>query len=152
MPSSPRSTADHRQILDELLIEDTRELQCTAPNLVALRTKDGAASLSDLVRSSLRFRPDRIPIGEVRGAGARRNYKMSSRVINGSPQFELLQHRQQMFGYLQICRTQAFRKLFEYRSQNRSRAIPLSLSRPQRRQVDRSAQLPRSRALAPAPI
>jgi type IV secretion system protein VirB11 len=53
-----------------VLIEDTRELQCAAPNLVALRTKDGAASLSDLVRSALRLRPDRIPIGEVRGAEA----------------------------------------------------------------------------------
>jgi type IV secretion system protein VirB11 len=53
-----------------VLIEDTRELQCSSPNLVALRTKDGVASLSDLVRSSLRLRPDRIPIGEVRGAEA----------------------------------------------------------------------------------
>lgn len=53
-----------------VLIEDTRELQCCAANLVALRTKDGVASLSDLVRSSLRLRPDRIPIGEVRGAEA----------------------------------------------------------------------------------
>src|SRR3546814_726781 len=53
-----------------VLIEDTRELQCASPNLVALRTKDGVASLSDLVRSSLRLRPDRIPIGEVRGAEA----------------------------------------------------------------------------------
>src|SRR6202161_4127289 len=53
-----------------VLIEDTRELQCPAPNLVALRTKDGVASLSDLVRSSLRLRPDRIPIGEVRGPEA----------------------------------------------------------------------------------
>lgn len=53
-----------------VLIEDTRELQCAAPNLVSLRTKDGVASLSDLVRSSLRIRPDRIPIGEVRGAEA----------------------------------------------------------------------------------
>lgn len=26
-----------------ILIEDTRELQCQAPNLVALRTKDGVA-------------------------------------------------------------------------------------------------------------
>jgi type IV secretion system protein VirB11 len=51
-----------------VLIEDTRELQCTAPNLVSLRTKDGVASLADLVRSSLRLRPDRIPIGEVRGS------------------------------------------------------------------------------------
>ena len=53
-----------------VLIEDTRELQCLVPNLVALRTKDGVVSLSDLVRSSLRLRPDRIPIGEVRGAEA----------------------------------------------------------------------------------
>src|SRR5690348_12138178 len=53
-----------------VLIEDTRELQCTAPNLVALRTRDGIATLADLVRSSLRLRPDRIPIGEVRGAEA----------------------------------------------------------------------------------
>ena len=53
-----------------VMIEDTRELQCAAPNLVALRTKDGAASLTDLVRSALRLRPDRIPIGEVRGGEA----------------------------------------------------------------------------------
>jgi len=53
-----------------ILIEDTRELQCAAPNLVAMRTRDGVASLSDLVRSSLRLRPDRIPIGEVRGPEA----------------------------------------------------------------------------------
>ena len=37
---------------------------------VALRTQDGVASLSDLVRSSLRLRPDRNPIGEVRCAEA----------------------------------------------------------------------------------
>src|SRR5437773_1819929 len=53
-----------------VLIEDTRELQCAAPNLVAMRTKDGVASLTDLVRFSLRLRPDRIPIGEVRGREA----------------------------------------------------------------------------------
>lgn len=53
-----------------VLIEDTRELQCLTPNLVALRTKDGVASLAELVRSALRLRPDRIPIGEVRGAEA----------------------------------------------------------------------------------
>ena len=53
-----------------ILIEDTRELQCAAPNLVSLRTKGGVATLSDLVRSALRLRPDRIPIGEVRGSEA----------------------------------------------------------------------------------
>ena len=53
-----------------ILIEDTRELQCAAPNTVALRTREGAVTLTDLVRSALRLRPDRIPIGEVRGAEA----------------------------------------------------------------------------------
>jgi len=53
-----------------VLIEDTRELRCAAPNLVALRTKDGVVTLADLVRSALRLRPDRIPIGEVRGPEA----------------------------------------------------------------------------------
>ena len=53
-----------------VLIEDTRELQCLTPNLIALRTKDGVATMAELVRSALRLRPDRIPIGEVRGAEA----------------------------------------------------------------------------------
>ncbi|KTR94101.1 conjugal transfer protein TrbB, partial [Methylobacterium radiotolerans] len=51
-----------------VLIEDTRELPCAAPNLVAMRTKDGVATLSELVRSSPRLRPARLPIGEVRGS------------------------------------------------------------------------------------
>lgn len=42
----------------------------SAENLVALRTKDGVASLSELVRRALRLRPDRIPTGEVRGSEA----------------------------------------------------------------------------------
>lgn len=53
-----------------VMIEDVRELQCAAPNLVALRTGEGAATLGELVRSSLRLRPDRIIIGEVRGPEA----------------------------------------------------------------------------------
>ena len=53
-----------------IIAEDLRELQCAAENQVALRTREGLASLSDLVRSSLRLRPDRIIIGEVRGAEA----------------------------------------------------------------------------------
>jgi type IV secretion system protein VirB11 len=53
-----------------IIAEDLRELQCAAQNQVALRTREGVASLSDLVRSSLRLRPDRIIIGEVRGAEA----------------------------------------------------------------------------------
>lgn len=58
--------------LDEriIIIEDTRELQCSAPDCVALRTKAGVVSMADLVRSTLRLRPDRIIVGEVRGSEA----------------------------------------------------------------------------------
>ena len=53
-----------------ILIEDTRELRCAAEDCVSLRTRPGVASLADLVRSTLRLRPDRIVVGEVRGAEA----------------------------------------------------------------------------------
>jgi type IV secretion system protein VirB11 len=53
-----------------VILEDTRELTCPAANLVALRTQDARVSLRDLVRSTLRLRPDRIIVGEVRGAEA----------------------------------------------------------------------------------
>ncbi len=52
-----------------ILIEDTRELRCNAANVLYLRTAPGI-TMGDLVRSSLRLRPDRIPVGEVRGAEA----------------------------------------------------------------------------------
>jgi type IV secretion system protein VirB11 len=53
-----------------ILIEDTRELHCAAEDCVSLRTKPGVAALADLVRSTLRLRPDRIIVGEVRGPEA----------------------------------------------------------------------------------
>jgi type IV secretion system protein VirB11 len=58
--------ADERVVL----IEDTRELQCAARDTVALRTVRGSVSLADLVRSTMRLRPDRIIVGEVRGGEA----------------------------------------------------------------------------------
>lgn len=60
------ATRDERVIV----IEDTRELQCAAPDCVSLRTKPGVVNLAALVRSTLRLRPDRIIVGEVRGAEA----------------------------------------------------------------------------------
>jgi P-type conjugative transfer ATPase TrbB len=53
-----------------ILLEDTVELQCLSDDHVPLRTKPGVASMAQLVRSTLRLRPDRIVVGEVRGAEA----------------------------------------------------------------------------------
>ena len=53
-----------------VILEDTRELRCAAQDVVTLRTKPGVAVLADLVRSTLRLRPDRIIVGEVRGPEA----------------------------------------------------------------------------------
>jgi len=57
-------------------IEDSAELQLRQPHVVRLETRPpniegrGAVTQRDLVRNSLRMRPDRIVIGEVRGAEA----------------------------------------------------------------------------------
>jgi type IV secretion system protein TrbB len=50
-------------------IEDTLELQCRAANLVQLRTS-AHTDMTQLVRATMRLRPDRIIIGEVRGGEA----------------------------------------------------------------------------------
>ena len=52
-----------------LTIEETRELRCTLDNSVALRTTE-SVDMTRLVRTTLRLRPDRIIVGEVRGAEA----------------------------------------------------------------------------------
>ena len=52
-----------------VLLEDTVELQCAATDYLALRT-NGRVALADLVRNTLRTSPDRIIVGEVRGAEA----------------------------------------------------------------------------------
>lgn len=58
-----------------VLIEDTAELQIDRPNLVrfeARREQAGlpAVTIRDLLRATLRHRPDRIIVGEVRGGEA----------------------------------------------------------------------------------
>ena len=65
-------------ILDEIaktgdrivVIEDTLELQCAAPDTVFLRARDGLATMNDLLKATMRLRPDRIVVGEVRGCEA----------------------------------------------------------------------------------
>ena len=60
-----------------ITIEDSAELQIThIDNLVRLETRNantagvGAITIRDLIKSSLRMRPERIVVGEVRGAEA----------------------------------------------------------------------------------
>jgi P-type conjugative transfer ATPase TrbB len=52
-----------------VILEDTREIQCRAQNLVQLRTAE-TVDLQRLVRTTMRLRPDRIVVGEVRGGEA----------------------------------------------------------------------------------
>jgi pilus assembly protein CpaF len=60
-----------------LLVEDVRELSVAHPHVVRLEARRpnvegvGEVSLTTLVRQSLRMRPDRIVVGEVRGAEVR---------------------------------------------------------------------------------
>ncbi len=53
-----------------LVLEDTIELQCAARDHVPLRTRAGVVSMQELVRSTMRLRPDRVIVGEVRGGEA----------------------------------------------------------------------------------
>lgn len=75
--SSGKTTFANALLADPLLardrvviLEDTRELRCAAPDVTQLRTHRSGVTLRDLVRSTLRLRPDRIVVGEVRGGEA----------------------------------------------------------------------------------
>ena len=59
------TSAEHRIVI----IEDTKELQCSAPNTVFLRTSDNT-DMTRLLRATMRLRPDRIVVGEVRDGSA----------------------------------------------------------------------------------
>jgi pilus assembly protein CpaF len=68
------------QMIDEteriITVEDAAELQLQQPHVVSLETRPpnlegrGEVTMRDLVRNALRMRPDRLIIGEVRGAEA----------------------------------------------------------------------------------
>ena len=52
-----------------VIIEDTAEIQCAAENAVILRSTDNI-DMQRLLKATMRLRPDRILIGEVRGGEA----------------------------------------------------------------------------------
>ncbi|QWU17334.1 pilus assembly protein CpaF [Paenibacillus sophorae] len=75
-----------------ITIEDSAELQIvTVPNLVSLETRNantegrGEITIRDLIRSSLRMRPNRIVVGEVRGAEALDMLQAMNTGHDGSP-------------------------------------------------------------------
>lgn len=56
---------EHRLVI----LEDTAEIQCLAENAVSLHTSD-AVDMARLLKSTMRLRPDRIIVGEVRDGAA----------------------------------------------------------------------------------
>ncbi|KGK65902.1 conjugal transfer protein TrbB [Xanthomonas citri pv. fuscans] len=58
-------TPEHRIVI----IEDTRELQCSSPNVVPLRAVDHV-DMTRLLKATMRLRPDRILVGEARDGSA----------------------------------------------------------------------------------
>ncbi len=60
-----RQAPEHRLVI----LEDTAEIQCVAENAVSLHTSD-TADMARLLKSTMRLRPDRIIVGEVRDGAA----------------------------------------------------------------------------------
>src|SRR5690606_32521694 len=60
-----RTSPEHRLVI----LEDTAEIQCAAENAVQLHTTD-TLDMARLLKSTMRLRPDRIIVGEVRDGAA----------------------------------------------------------------------------------
>ena len=68
-----------------MTIEDVLEIRPSQPNAVSLVVNKNASS-SDLLKACLRFRPERIIMGELRGAEA---YDFLSAINSGHPGWDL---------------------------------------------------------------
>ena len=92
-----------------ITIEDTAELKLHHNNLISLETRvpdekgKGEVSLQDLIKNSLRMRPDRIIIGEVRGSEALdmiqamcTGHKGTMGVVHGSSPKEVISRMETM--------------------------------------------------------
>ncbi len=92
-------------------IEDAAELQLQQPHVVRLETRpanlegDGEVSIRDLVKNSLRMRPDRIILGECRGSEAvdmlqamNTGHEGSMSTIHANRPREALTRLENMFG------------------------------------------------------
>ncbi len=84
-----------------ITIEDSAELQIrNVPNLVSMETRnenaegEGRISMADLIKASLRMSPNRIVVGEVRGAEA---LDMLNAMNTGQPVFTSLRHIEFLF-------------------------------------------------------
>jgi len=64
-----RAMVDHDPLERPIIIEDTRELQCSAENSVRYKANKDV-DIHRLLRASMRMRPDRLLVGEVRGPEA----------------------------------------------------------------------------------
>lgn len=64
-----REMSDQNPLERVVIIEDTGELQCAASDYVQFRS-NSHVTMGDLLRATLRYRPDRILVGEVRGPEA----------------------------------------------------------------------------------
>lgn len=121
---------DHKERI--ITIEDSAELQLEHPNLVSLESRPpniegkGAITIRDLVKNSLRMRPDRIVVGEIRSgesldmlqamntghegslttvhanAPLEALYRLETMVLMGSVELPLQAIRQQIIGGITI--------------------------------------------------
>ena len=90
-----------------LVIEDTTEIQLKATNLLQMEAREltgSGLSIRDLVRASLRHRPDRLILGEVRGGRGRGPDPGAEHGPRGVVEHHPLQRRRERAGAARLLR------------------------------------------------